>query len=84
MTGLAVIGGGTTGRQIAQQAALQRIEVALQDVSAERLERGVASAGSTSATTPAGTTTDPVTRAEARDRVRKAGRGWYTCNDPAR
>lgn len=43
MTVLAVVGAGSMGAQIAQQAALHGVEVRLQDVSAEQLERGVAS-----------------------------------------
>ncbi len=40
---LAVIGAGSMGAQIAQQAALHGVEVWLQDVSSESLERAVAS-----------------------------------------
>ncbi|MDQ6771791.1 MAG: 3-hydroxyacyl-CoA dehydrogenase family protein [Candidatus Dormibacteraeota bacterium] len=43
MTVLAVVGAGSMGAQIAQQAALHGIEVRLQDVSAEQLARGPAS-----------------------------------------
>jgi len=39
---LLVLGGGTMGAQIAQQAALQGVSVHLVDVSREQLERGVA------------------------------------------
>ena len=42
MTRLAVVGSGSMGAQIAQQAALHGIEVALQDVSKEQLEKAVA------------------------------------------
>lgn len=41
MTRLAVVGGGGMGSQIAQQAALQGVEVRLQDVSADQLARAV-------------------------------------------
>jgi 3-hydroxybutyryl-CoA dehydrogenase len=41
VTTLAVIGAGSMGAQIAQQAALNGIEVRLQDESAEQLERAV-------------------------------------------
>jgi 3-hydroxybutyryl-CoA dehydrogenase len=40
---LAVIGAGSMGAQIAQQAALHGVEVTLQDVSADQLERAVSS-----------------------------------------
>jgi 3-hydroxybutyryl-CoA dehydrogenase len=40
---LAVIGAGSMGAQIAQQAALHGLEVSLQDVSADQLERATAS-----------------------------------------
>jgi 3-hydroxybutyryl-CoA dehydrogenase len=43
VTRLAVIGAGSMGAQIAQQAALLGVEVMLQDVSAEQLERAVSS-----------------------------------------
>ena len=43
MTRLAVIGAGSMGAQIAQQAALHGIDVSLQDVGDEQLERAVAS-----------------------------------------
>ena len=43
MTRLAVIGAGSMGAQIAQQAALHGVDVWLQDVSSESLERAVAS-----------------------------------------
>ena len=43
MTRLAVIGAGSMGAQIAQQAALHGIEVTLQDVGREQLERAAAS-----------------------------------------
>ena len=43
MTRLAVIGAGSMGAQIAQQAALHGVEAALHDVSAEALERAAAS-----------------------------------------
>ena len=41
MTRLAVVGGGFMGSQIATQAALHGIEVRLQDVSAEQLEKSM-------------------------------------------
>ncbi len=41
MTTLAVIGAGSMGAQIAQQAALNGVDVRLQDKSAEQLERAV-------------------------------------------
>ncbi len=41
MTKLAVIGAGSMGAQIAQQAALNGVEVRLQDKSAEQLQRAV-------------------------------------------
>ncbi len=43
MTLLAVVGAGSMGAQIAQQAALHGIHVRLQDVSGDQLERGLAS-----------------------------------------
>ncbi|HEY7200587.1 MAG TPA: 3-hydroxyacyl-CoA dehydrogenase family protein [Candidatus Dormibacteraeota bacterium] len=43
MTRLAVVGAGSMGAQIAQQAALHGVEAGLHDVSAEALERAVAS-----------------------------------------
>jgi len=43
VTRLAVIGAGSMGAQIAQQAALHGVEAALHDVSAEALERAAAS-----------------------------------------
>ena len=43
MTRLAVIGGGSMGAQIAQQAALHGVEVRLQDISPEQLARAEAS-----------------------------------------
>jgi 3-hydroxybutyryl-CoA dehydrogenase len=43
LTRLAVIGAGSMGAQIAQQAALHGVEVRLQDVKKEQLERAVAS-----------------------------------------
>lgn len=43
MTKLAVVGAGSMGAQIAQQAALHGVEVGLQDVSREQLERAAAS-----------------------------------------
>ena len=39
MTRLAVIGAGSMGAQIAQQAALHGVDVRLQDVSREQLDR---------------------------------------------
>ena len=39
MTRLAVVGAGSMGAQIAQQAALHGVEVTLHDVSAEQLRR---------------------------------------------
>jgi 3-hydroxybutyryl-CoA dehydrogenase len=41
LTRLAVVGGGGMGSQIAQQAALHRVEVRLQDVSPEQLAKAV-------------------------------------------
>ena len=43
MTVLAVVGGGTMGSQIAQQAALKGMDVRLTDVSVEQLDRAAAS-----------------------------------------
>ncbi|HKF76277.1 MAG TPA: 3-hydroxyacyl-CoA dehydrogenase family protein [Candidatus Dormibacteraeota bacterium] len=43
MTRLAVIGAGSMGAQIAQQAALHGVDVRLQDVSQEQLDRALAS-----------------------------------------
>src|ERR671937_884177 len=43
MTRLAVVGAGSMGAQIAQQAALQGVDVRLQDVSEEQLAKAVKS-----------------------------------------